>query len=76
MESGLRSSVLLRMVFVGVLTLLLLIPQFMIESLITERQQRRDSVTGEVSDKWGKTQTVTGPLIVLPYRYTYKDKDG
>jgi inner membrane protein len=76
MESGLRNSVLLRMVFVIVLVLLLLIPQVMIESLITERQQRRDSVTDEISSKWGKNQTITGPLIVLPYLSTMKNDQG
>jgi inner membrane protein len=76
MESSLRTSVLLRMVFVGVLTLILLVPQIMIESLITERQQRRDSVTDEISSKWGKNQTVTGPIIVLPYQRTIKNDQG
>jgi inner membrane protein len=76
MESSLRSSVLLRVVFVAVLTMFLLIPQMMIESLVTERQQRRDSVTDEISSKWGKNQTITGPLIVLPYQRIMKNEQG
>jgi inner membrane protein len=76
MENGLRGSVLIRMLFIGVLALVLLIPQIMIESLITERQQRRDSVTGEVSDKWGKNQTVIGPILILPYTRSYKTNEG
>jgi inner membrane protein len=64
------------MVFVGVLTLILLVPQMMVESLITDRQQRRDSVTGEVTDKWGKAQTLSGPFLVLPYIRSYRDDKG
>jgi inner membrane protein len=76
MENGLRGSVLLRMLFVMVLSLLLLIPQMMIESLITERQQRRDSVTSEVSNKWGRNQTIVGPILVLPYKWATKNDQG
>ncbi len=76
MESNLKSSVLLRMVLVGVIALLLLIPQMMIESLITERQTRRDSVVKEVNEKWGKDQTFTGPLLVLPYQRILKNDQG
>jgi len=76
MESSLRNSILLRMIFVVVLTLLLLIPQVMIESMITERQQRRDTVTDEISSKWGRNQTITGPFIVLPYERTMKNDQG
>ncbi len=64
------------MVFVGILTIILLIPQIMVESLITDRQQRRDSVTGEVTDKWGKSQTVSGPFLVLPYTISSRNDEG
>jgi inner membrane protein len=76
MESNLKSSVLLRMVLVVVLTLVLLIPQMMIESLVTERQERRDSVVKEVNEKWGKDQTFTGPVLVLPFQRMKKDDKG
>jgi inner membrane protein len=64
------------MVLVGALTLILLIPQIMVESLITDRQQRRDSVTSEVTDKWGKAQTISGPFLVLPYARSERNHEG
>jgi inner membrane protein len=76
METNLRNSVILRMLIVGILVLILLIPQMMIESLVSERQARRDSVTGEISDKWGKSQTIIGPLLVIPYIYSFKNNEG
>jgi len=75
-ESRLRSSILLRMGIVAALTLILLIPAGIIESLISERQLRRDSVMQEVSDKWGKEQTVAGPILSIPFKKIIKDEKG
>jgi len=33
----------------------------------------RDAVIMEVSDKWGSGQTVTGPVLTIPYR-EYENK--
>src|SRR5438093_5414145 len=62
-----RSSKLLRLCMVGILGLVLLIPVAMIGFLVSERHDRRDAAVAEVSEKWGKAQTVTGPALVLPY---------
>jgi len=35
----------------------------------------RDAVIMEVSDKWGSGQTVTGPVLTIPYREYEKQKD-
>ena len=75
-ESRLRSSILLRMFIVAALTLILLIPAVIIESLIAERQQRRDSVMKEVSDKWGREQIIAGPIVSIPFKKTVKDEKG
>src|SRR5206468_1362814 len=46
--------------------------------LISERHDRRDAAIAEVSAKWGKAQTITGPVLVLPYtvRRVEAVKDG
>jgi len=51
----------------GGLILLMLIPTVFITNLVTERQQRQSEVVQEVSDKWAKAQTITGPYISVPY---------
>jgi len=48
----------------------------MIESLIHEREKRKKEVTEEIGAKWGREQTLTGPVISIPYKAYYKDKDG
>lgn len=52
---------------IGVLVLVLLIPANMIMGLISEREQRQFEAKGEVSGKWGDSQTITGPVLVVPY---------
>ncbi|MDO9265259.1 MAG: cell envelope integrity protein CreD [Desulfosalsimonadaceae bacterium] len=71
-----KNSITLRIVTVGILILLLLIPAGMVKGLISERQSRRDSVVAEISQKWGNSQTITGPFITVPFKTFYKDSDG
>ncbi|HYM24828.1 MAG TPA: cell envelope integrity protein CreD [Vicinamibacterales bacterium] len=65
--SALRESRLLRLIGLGILVLLLQIPVAMIGSLVSERQARRDSAIADVSSKWGNSQTILGPALVLPF---------
>jgi len=62
-----KNSVTFRLLSIGFLVLILLIPTSMIESLIREREYRRGDVISEVSDKWGGSQTITGPVLTVPY---------
>jgi inner membrane protein len=65
-----------RMAIIAGLTLLLMIPAGMIRSLITEREQTRDGAVAEISGKWGRCQTVAGPVLTVPYRRYEKDDKG
>ncbi|MGH7492465.1 MAG: cell envelope integrity protein CreD [bacterium] len=76
MEDKLKSSIGLRLFVIGVLSLLLLIPAVMIQALISEREQRRESAVFEVSDKWGKAQTLAGPILTIPYQRLATDDKG
>ena len=72
----LAESVLVKLALIGVLTLLLLIPSVWIQSLISERQSRQESVTREISEKWSGSQLIEGPIMVLPYKTTIIQKDS
>ncbi len=65
-----RYGVALKMIVVGILTLLLLIPLGMIRSMIYERQNTKNSAVTDITSKWGGEQTVTGPCLVVPYTET------
>lgn len=70
-----RTSVTLKMVSIGILILILLIPASMTFDLMWERKARRDTVVNELNQKWGSQQTITGPFLTVPYKVFYKDSD-
>lgn len=55
-------------IIIGIMTLLMLIPGAMIESLIFERQQRSIETIQKINEKWSNAQTVNGPYLVIPYQ--------
>lgn len=72
-----RNSITLRIITIGILILLLLIPVSMVESLIQERSWRQQEAEAEISTKWGKPQTLIGPVLSVPYEvinYSYNDE--
>ncbi|WP_300669859.1 cell envelope integrity protein CreD [Desulfoluna sp.] len=70
-----RNSATVKVISIGVLVLVLLIPMSMISSLMREREYRRDDVVREINAKWGNSQTLTGPFFTVPYKSFYRDKD-
>jgi len=62
-----RNKIILKSFFIGMLMLLLLIPTAFILSLVSERQSRQQEAVSEISSKWAGSQTVTGPVIGIPY---------
>ncbi len=56
------------------LALLQLIPLALVEGLLTERLDRRDQATHEITSTWGDDQQVIGPVLIVPYRYYYTEK--
>ncbi len=67
-------SVMIKLFSIGFLILILMIPASWIESLIRERQTRAADVVREVSDKWSGSQTLSGPVLVIPFTKIEKTK--
>ncbi len=63
-----RASPLSRLLAIGAFVLLLQIPIMMIYKLGGEREDTRRAAIAEVSDKWGRSQRVIGPLLIVPIR--------
>lgn len=70
----LKTSITARMLMVGFLVIILLIPLSYINSLITERTYRQQDVVNEINDKWGNEVLVYGPILKLPYKTYTKTK--
>jgi inner membrane protein len=65
----LQESITVKLASIGFLVLTLLIPSAWIENLMEERQLRAESVMTEVSTRWSGSQTLAGPVLVVPYKY-------
>ncbi len=57
----------LKVIIIGIIALVLLIPKMMIIGLIQERETTAESAKHEVMEKWSLSQTIRGPLLTIPY---------
>ncbi|MXN90217.1 cell envelope integrity protein CreD [Flavobacterium sp. Sd200] len=57
-----------RVILVGLLTLVLLIPLQFVKSLIFERAALQDDVANEIAKKWGGSVYFYGPVLKVPYK--------
>lgn len=65
-----RNRLFIKGLLIGALILLMLIPAALISDLVSERATRQQEVIKEVSSKWAGAQTITGPVLIVPY-YTH-----
>jgi inner membrane protein len=68
--------ILFKSALIGALILLLLIPTAFIQSLVTERQERQNQAVAEIGSRWAGSQTLTGPIIGIPYVDTTPADNG
>ena len=71
MNIWMKNSIALKIFTIVFLILILLIPINMVEGLIWERENYRQEAMNEISDVWGRQQTITGLVLTVPFnRYT------
>jgi inner membrane protein len=63
-----KTSTTARMIMIGLLSLVLMIPLVFIEDLILERSLRHEKVVNEISKQWGREVVIYGPIIKVPYK--------
>ncbi|MDK2122438.1 cell envelope integrity protein CreD [Parachitinimonas caeni] len=63
-----QKALVLKMLAIGVLALILLVPLSLVSGLVSERMAYRESAQQSLSLGEGGSQTVSGPVLVLPYR--------
>jgi inner membrane protein len=71
-----RNKIVFKSFWIGFLLLLLLIPTAFIRDLVSERQQRQHEAVTEINSRWAGAQTVTGPVIGIPYIETVTEGSG
>ncbi|WP_268036358.1 cell envelope integrity protein CreD [Algoriphagus sp. PAP.12] len=66
-QDWISNSSSIKLLVIGFIVLILLIPQSYTTNLIVERQFRLEEAEHEIREKWSRDQTITGPFISLPY---------
>lgn len=67
---------LTKVLLIGILVLVLLIPMEMIKGLIRERTAIAEDATREVYQSWSGPQTITGPVLSMTLKIQNKDAEG
>jgi inner membrane protein len=62
-----RHSTIFKLLGVGALILLMLIPLLMIEGVLSDRLARRNEAVTDITSSWGRDQNIIGPILVVPY---------
>src|SRR5437764_1209239 len=69
---GRRHSTIIKLLGVGALILVLLIPLAMITGVLRDRLQRRNDAVADITSSWGREQNLIGPVLGIPYQYKFK----
>ncbi len=63
----LGDSTLVKLLALGFLVLLMLIPVAQVTGLVRERMARQQGVQTEIANLWGPSQTLLGPVLTVPF---------
>ncbi|MEL6697302.1 MAG: cell envelope integrity protein CreD [Bacteroidota bacterium] len=67
---------LFRVGTIVILMLLMLVPLSMVDVLISERKSLQASAISKINQSWSNSQTLTGPILVIPYCNQERKKIG
>ncbi|MDP3758252.1 MAG: inner membrane CreD family protein, partial [Candidatus Daviesbacteria bacterium] len=71
-----QNSTTLKLLVVGILIFVCLVPTIFVWILLSERTNRQEEAIQEITDKWGASQVIIGPILSLPYSKTSVDSQG
>jgi len=70
------NSYSVKMIIVSFLAILLLIPSFLIQDIISERIALSEKVKNELYAQWGGKQVVAGPVLNVPFSVSEPDENN
>ncbi|NDJ15808.1 cell envelope integrity protein CreD [Myxacorys almedinensis] len=62
-----KNSQFFRVLFIAFLILLLQIPTVMLQNLVSDRQSLRQEAIAGITGNWGRSQSILGPRLYVPY---------
>lgn len=75
-SNWLKQSPTVKFAIIGILVLILLIPATFVNELIRDRSNLQEDAIREIGEKWGRSQTIGGPVISVPYKTTVSNTQG
>ena len=76
MTFDLHQSITFKVLGIGFLALLMLIPLVQVQGLIRERSGLREQALADIAQRWGAAQNVGGPLLAIPKRLRVQTNNG
>jgi len=76
MALNLPQSITFKVLGIGFLALLMLIPLVQVQELISERSGMRAQALADISQRWGAAQHIGGPVIAIPKRVRVQTSNG
>lgn len=71
-----KSKLFIKALIIFAMVLGLWLPSNIIHQLVKERAGRQQEAINDISNKWAGKQSVTGPVLVLPYLVHAKNEKG
>ncbi len=69
------NPILKKALFLFFFSLLLQIPLMFVNGVVHERNYLYDSTIKNIGREWGETQTIAGPVIIIPYTEEYYERE-
>jgi inner membrane protein len=69
-------SITFKVLGVGLLALLMLIPLAQVQGLIGERNRMREQAVSAIAQRWGAVQVLGGPVLAIPKRTRVETNNG
>lgn len=66
-NSSSNIAFIIKSLLIGVLCLILMIPLLLVSDLVRTRKQESRNVQYEITQRWGQSQFVTTPILIVPY---------
>lgn len=70
----LKNNSTFKLMVILFLIIIMLIPLGMVEDLINERTTMRQTAENKIARSWGSNQTISGPVLKIPYKTRIIDK--
>jgi inner membrane protein len=76
MTNGVLQSATAKVLGIGFLALLMLIPLVQVQGLIGERSEMRYHAISSIAQSWGREQNLGGPVLAIPKRTRVQNNNG